>query len=305
MLDAGNAVINGKLYLVAGKDGVGPKRLLRIYDAAADAWTTGAPLPDAYPAVENPSAVAFNGKLYLFGGSTMPFSGAVTNVAVYDPASDAWTLLPQGLSVARGGATAQVFNNEIWVIGGMGNDGVSLSSVEIFNPATGAWRAGPALTMPRDNPGSAVLGGKIYVFGGRTRFASGGEGPDTPTSVEMFNPATNGWSELMNPMPTGRRAPVVAVLNGKALVIGGENANQVFNANEEFDPADNSWRKLSPLPTARHGASGGAIGGTVYVVGGSTAPGIAATAVNEAFTFDGTQPPPVLKYKLFLPVIMR
>jgi large repetitive protein len=305
LLDPGSAVINGKLYLVGGKDGVGPKKLLRIFDPAADTWTTGAPLPDTYPAVENPAAVAFNNKLYLFGGSTMPFSGAVNNIAVYDPANNTWTDLPQKLAVARGGATAQVLNNEIWVMGGMSDNGVSLSSVEIFNPGSGSVRSGPSMSLPRDNPGSAALNGKLYVFGGRTRYAMGGEESGTPRSVEMYDPGTGQWTRLMNDMPTGRRTPVVAVLNGKAIVIGGENLNLVFNAAEEFDPADNTWRRLSPMPTPRHGAGGGTIGSKIYVVGGSTAPGIAATAVNEVFSFDGGGPPPNLPFRLFLPLILQ
>ena len=147
-------------------------------------------------------------------------------------------------------------------MGGMDSDGASLSSVEIFDPATNSWRNGPSMAVARDNPGSAVLNGKIYVFGGRTRFAAGGEVTSTPTSVEMFDPATNTWTELpMSDMPTGRRTPVVGVLGGKAIVIGGENAGQVFNANEEFDPSNNSWRTLSERNlTARHGAAGGTIG---------------------------------------------
>ena len=75
----------------------------------------------------------------------------------------------------------------------------------------------------------------------------------------------------MNEMPVGRRTPVVGVLDGKAIVIGGENAGQVFDDVREFDPADNSWRQAERAePTARHGAAGGVIGDTVYVVGGST-----------------------------------
>ena len=44
----------------------------------------------------------------------------------------------------------------------------------------------------RDNAGSAVLGGKLYVFGGGTRDA-GGYTSLTLTSVEMYDPiATHG-----------------------------------------------------------------------------------------------------------------
>jgi glucose/arabinose dehydrogenase/N-acetylneuraminic acid mutarotase len=305
LVDAGYAVLGNRLYLIAGKDGNGPQNQLRIYDATADAWSTGPALPSGYPAVENPAAVAYAGRLYVFGGSTMPFSGAVTNAAVFDPGTNAWSPLP-AMPTARGGATAQVLNNEIWVMGGMNEGGVSLATVEIFNPQSNNWRGGPAMTTPRDNPGSAVLGGKLYVFGGRTRFAGGGEGLGTPESVEMYDPAAGAWVKLMAEMRTGRRTPVVAVLDGKAIVIGGENNGRVFNAVEEFDPSNPTapWRALSPMPTPRHGAAGGVIGRNIHVVGGSTAPGISATAVHEVFSFN-TGPQLPLDKKLFLPLIMR
>ena len=187
LLDAGSAVINGRLYVAAGKDGVGPKKTLLIYDSAANGWSQGADLPANYPAVENPAGVALNGKVYLFGGSTQPFTGAVANAAVYDPATNQWTDLAP-MATPRGGATAQVLAGKIYVLGGMDGTGASLSSVEVYDPANNSWSAGPAMGKARDNPGSAVLGGKIYVFGGRTRFASGGEEAGTATSVEMFDP---------------------------------------------------------------------------------------------------------------------
>lgn len=286
LLDAGSAVVNGKLYVAGGKDGVGPKTGLQIYDPVANTWSAGAAMPASYPAVENPAGVAYNGKFYLFGGSTQPFTGAVTNAAVYDPGANAWTDLAP-MTMARGGATAQVLNGKIYVIGGMGGDGASLASVEIYDPVANTWAAGIAMSKARDNPGSAVLGGKLYAFGGRTRFASGGEEAATPTSVEMFDPATNAWAPRAS-MPTGRRTPIVGLLEGKAQVVGGENAGAAFAVNEEYDPVANTWRLLSPMPTARHGAAGGTIGTTLYVAGGSTASGIVATNVNEAFSFDST-----------------
>jgi hypothetical protein len=96
------------------------------------------------------------------------------------------------------------------------------------------------------------------------------------------------------------------VLNGKAIVIGGENNNQVFNAVEEFDPsnANEPWRTLSPMPTPRHGAAGGVIRGMIHVVGGSSAPGVAATVAHEVFSLNN-QPPAELNFRLFLPLITR
>jgi N-acetylneuraminic acid mutarotase len=109
-------------------------------------------------------------KLYAFGGSTAPFSGAVANAAVFNPSTGEWTSLPPR-RWPRGGATAKVLDGKIYVVGGMGGDGVSLASVEVFDPATSGWKSAAPMTTRRDNPGSAVLDGDLYVFG---------EGPGTP-----------------------------------------------------------------------------------------------------------------------------
>ena len=284
VLDSGGVALGGKIYVVAGKTSASPISTMRIYDPATGAWTTGPNLPG--PAVENPAATTAGGKLYVFGGSTGPFSGAVTNAAVYDPATNQWSVLPS-MPVARGGATAQSVGGSIYVIGGMDTNGASLASVSTFNTSTNAWGSVAAMSTRRDNPGSAVLNGSIYVFGGRTRNADGTVVDNQLATVERFNPSTGTWSAAA-PMPTARRTMVVAVVNGRALVIGGERKpdGTAFAQNEEYDPLTNTWRTLKPLPTARHGAAGGVVNGVVYVIGGATnASTTSVVAVNEAFSF--------------------
>jgi N-acetylneuraminic acid mutarotase/glucose/arabinose dehydrogenase len=284
VLDAGGATVGGKLYLVGGKNGATHLSSMHIYDPVSDSWTSGPAMPG--PAVENPATVAYNGKIYVFGGSTAPFSGAVSDVRVFDPVSGNWTT-SASMPTARGGATAQVIGTKIYVAGGMGADGSSVASLEIFDPASGTWTSGASLDTRRDNPGSAVSGGKLYVFGGRIRNADGSVVENTLSSVEMYDPASNTWMSKA-PMTTGRRTMVVGTLNGKFQVIGGERKSDgsAFSANEEYDPATDSWRPLKPLPTPRHGAVVATINGVVYVVGGATdAAAGTATNVNEAFSF--------------------
>src|ERR671915_583366 len=74
LLDAGGAAVGGKLYVVGGKTSAGHQSKMYVYDPTTETWTVGRDLPGA--AVENPSLVALDGKLYAFGGSTAPFSGA-------------------------------------------------------------------------------------------------------------------------------------------------------------------------------------------------------------------------------------
>lgn len=309
LLDAGGAVIGGKLYMVAGKNGSSGggdtyQRSLYIFDAAANTWSMGTPLLASYPAVENPAVAALDGKLYMFGGSTAPFSDAVANAAVYDPATATWTELAP-LPVARGGATAQALDGKIYIAGGMDTTGASMNDLLIYDPTTDTYSDGPTMGERRDNPGSAVLGGKLYVFGGRTRNATGDVNP-TLNSVEMFDPATNTWTPRA-PMPTGRRTMVVGTLNGKAQVMGGERSTTTpsgtFSQNEEYDPLTNEWRSLTLMPTGRHGAVAGTIDNRVYVVAGGNQTGSSYTTLNEVFSFEGG--PVTQQLSLFLPLIFR
>jgi glucose/arabinose dehydrogenase/N-acetylneuraminic acid mutarotase len=285
ILDAGGTALAGKLYVVAGKTSAAHLRSMYVYDPGVDTWSTAASLPTAYPAVENPAVVAYNGKLYVFGGSTDAFAGATGASAVFDPATQKWTMLAT-MPTARGGPAAAVIGTKIYVVGGMTATGASLSSLSIYNPSTNTWTTGASMSTRRDNPGAAALGGKLYVFGGRTRNADGTTVDGRLTTVEAYDVGTNSWSAKA-PMPTGRRTMAVGLLNGRAQLMGGEGSTTglPFAANEEYDPVSNSWRPLTPMLTPRHGMAAGTINGVVYTVGGSPVSATGFTAVNEAFTF--------------------
>ncbi|MGB3401558.1 MAG: kelch repeat-containing protein [Microcoleaceae cyanobacterium] len=288
ILDPGSAVVDGKLYLVGGKNANTHVSTVSVYDPGDpfdetdDVWSTAPNLPGA--AVENPAVVSFNGDLYVFGGSTAPFSGAVDNAAVFDPDTASWSTLTD-MPTPRGGATAQVLNGEIYVIGGLGANGASVDTVEIFDPVTGQWSSGTDLQTRRDNPGSAVVDDMLYVFGGRTRNSDGFVENDTLNTIEIYDPVSNLWS-FGTPMPTGRRALSVGTLNNRIQVIGGEAGvgGTSFEQNEEYNPATDTWRTLPSIPTPRHGAGFGTIDDVVYVVGGGPAAGSNFTNVTEGFT---------------------
>ncbi len=141
ILDAGSAVLDSKLYAVAGKTSTDHLRTVYAFTPAGG-WTRLADLPADYPAVENPAVVAYNGKLYVFGGSTDAFSGSVAKAAVYDPAGNSWSMLPD-MGTPRGGPTAQVIGSKIYVAGGM-NGGASLATMESFDLNSQTWQPKPA-----------------------------------------------------------------------------------------------------------------------------------------------------------------
>src|SRR5262249_56155697 len=59
------------------------------------------------------------------------------------------------------------------------------------------------------------------------------------------------------------------MLAGKMYAIGGVGPNRRnTNANEAYDPAQDRWLKLAPMPTPRDHHAIGVLNGKLYVIGG-------------------------------------
>lgn len=126
-------------------------------------------------------------------------------------------------------------------------------------------------------------GGKLYVMGG---LAPGW----TPKGlVYEYDPATDKWTKKKN-MPLLSHHVALAELNGKIYVMGGFVKPQsgptawvpIDNA-WEYDPANDSWKALAPLPTKRGSPNAAVVNGKIYVIGGASVnPGSKETAVHPA-----------------------
>jgi N-acetylneuraminic acid mutarotase len=304
LLDPGYAVLDQVLYLVGGKTSLGHQKTVYAFNPYNNIWESKADLPAEYPAVENPAVIAYDGKLYAFGGSTAPFSGAVAKTAVYDPNLDQWTMLAD-MPTARGGLTAEVLGDMVYVIGGLDAAGDSVSTVEVFDPAAGTWSAGVSLPSARDNAASAVLNGRIFLFGGRLR--SGGSNLEpTLQIVESFGVGDLSWSSAAL-MPTGRRAASAVVVEGRAIIFGGEKTSEggTFTAVEAYDPVEDKWELLTDMPIGRHGAAAGLVGNAVLVVGGGPQGGTSYTADVDRFHFDCEIIQLVQMHDISLPLVFR
>ncbi|XP_061687472.1 kelch repeat and BTB domain-containing protein 12 [Syngnathoides biaculeatus] len=143
-------------------------------------WRSAAPLP--VPLAYH-SVVRLKDRLYVIGGRT-PQSYRIDDepdrlsnrLLEYDPNVNKWTELgPMKYSKYRCSAVA--LNGEIYVMGGIGCEGVDrgqsrrcLDAVEIYNPDGDYWRDGPSLpcsqlSLRTNSSNAGVVGGKIYVCG--------------------------------------------------------------------------------------------------------------------------------------------
>jgi hypothetical protein len=58
----------------------------------------------------------------------------------------------------------------------------------------------------------------------------------------------------------------------------------VFPQKEVYDPRTDTWERLAPMPTPRHGIGAAVLGDRIFVPGGAAVQGFGATGVHEVFT---------------------
>jgi len=284
-----NVVLNNKLYLIGGNAAVltpgaravHPARVLE-YDLAGDKWTQKKQAPFF---ADHMSAAAYNGKIYVFGGTgamRQEDPNATLNTSwEYDPAADTWKALA-AMPSKRTASAATEFGGKIYLIGGSTditsptgqnlNAGLVVGTNDTYDPATNRWESHKVMPTPRNHPAVGVVAGKIYVIGGRIGANNiGGLVASNTDVVEEYSPATDSW-RAMNRMPTPRSGQGWATYNGRIYVAGGEERNYHIEGPlrdvEAFDPATNDWERLPSMPTARHGVNVALFNNRLYVIGG-------------------------------------
>jgi N-acetylneuraminic acid mutarotase len=116
-------VIDGRLYVVGGRDGSIAAHTDRVdvYDPAADAWSLAAPMPTSRGGM---AAGVIEGLLFVAGGEGNPgtASGVFDEVEVYDPVADAWLTLDP-MPNPRHGTAGAVLDGVFFVPGGADVEG--------------------------------------------------------------------------------------------------------------------------------------------------------------------------------------
>ncbi|MCA1697907.1 MAG: hypothetical protein LC790_02990, partial [Actinobacteria bacterium] len=282
-------LLDGRV-LVAGGIGAGgaPLASAELYDPPLGArWAATDGLDQ--PRSAHTGTLLPNGEVLVAGGHTT-FDGNYTfNIAPlasaerYRPASGTWA--PTGALVrARSfhtatllaGTAAQCGANcgKVLVVGGLGRVpgetyAESLRSAELYDPATGQWRATNPMTVSERYWHTATR-----LRDGRVLVVAGADNAGNPlASAEIFNPATESWtpagalsgatSPPASNTPPGARVEHTATLLdrepcgdncGKVLVaggVGGLGAGPSLASAELYDPATGSWTATDSLGQSR------------------------------------------------------
>ena len=124
-----------------------------------------------------------------------------------DAAVETWELIRPTLH--RVGATVAVLRDQMYLVGGVGDDRRFLDSVECGDPDTECWEESTPTLDARSEANVARVSGCLYVIGGGARNARGGF--SFLRSAERFDPVTGWWEAL--PDMTVTQARVVAAIH--------------------------------------------------------------------------------------------
>jgi N-acetylneuraminic acid mutarotase len=270
--------LDGKIYVLGGFNASsGVVRSVRIYDAATCVWSDG---PDLPLAVHHANAAVAGGTLYVLGSMQGGSFTPIGDAWAWNPSTDAgWTPrapMPEGTQ--RGSAVVGEIDGRIYVAGGL-RAGAS-GALSAYSIADDAWdTALPPLPRLTDHACGGVVGGKLYVVGGRA-------GSTMANSARVFEYTPGGdWVEKTS-MPTARGGTACGIHGDRIVVVGGEGnpgtASGVFPQVDAYTVSADRWDPLEPMPTPRHGMGAAVVDGVLYVPGGASREAFGAVSTHEA-----------------------
>ena len=170
---------------------------------------------------------------------------------------------------------------KFYVFGGLAAGWTPRGLVYEYDPGGDQWTKKKNMALSSHHVALVEYKGKIYVFGGFVKPATGPTAWVPIDNVWEYDPNADSWKALA-PLPTKRGSANAVVHEGKIYVIGGAGLHpgsketavhparphRSLGTNEVYDPATNTWETRQPMPTARNHAAAGMVNNKIYVIGG-------------------------------------
>ena len=294
--------IDGKLWFFGGalQDVYGPgSKKVKYFDPVSNAWQFK---PDMLDWRWYPSVIQLpNSKILTVGGGGLNNPIRTNKSEIYDPAT--------GVSFFT---DTIAIGNEVSPIVVLYNGKVLMTHrpPQLFDPVTNQWNlAGSFVQSPRMPNGDhsdcelvLMPDGEAIAIGYKT-FTAGVYG----TFIERYNPLSDSWSLGNSILPIRSRAKTVLLPDKKILVIGGFKENPAdttatntygyMNLCDMYDPATDSWRRLSRINYNREYHCNTILipDGRIIAVGGEGQPGneppfSVVEAFKPPYLFRGVRP---------------
>ena len=116
---------------------------------------------------------------------------------------------------AFGGAK---FDGRYYLVGGMRENFTIVTTCDVFDFATQTFSQIAAPSRPRLSPSLVELGGRLYLAGGSSPKLDG-EGLEPNRSIEVYDPAADRWTTLLEEIPVSPRHMRMKAFRGRLLLI--------------------------------------------------------------------------------------
>ena len=121
-----------------------------------------------------------------------------------------------------------------------------VATVDVYDPSTNTWAAGPPLLEPRRVASAVTLpDGRVLVIGG--------EEQSDQRKTEIFDPAAGTWTPAANTFAEHAGISSFVLDDGRVLFLGAGNYSSQWPGGEIFDPTTGTW-KLTANPHEVGGA---------------------------------------------------
>jgi hypothetical protein len=268
---------------------------------AQSGWTPKASLP--WP-VQEIYATVWNGRIVTAGGLKLTANQPLhveDRVAVYDPATDAWSEAAR-MREPRHHPMLATVRDQLWLVGGYARTEAgewvnSAKAWRLDNPDPRArWATAVDLPSPQAEAVGVVIGERLHLIGGRSPAgeanAAWADHADVDTH-RVYDAASLRW-ETLRPLPMARNSSAGALLDGAVWVAGGRTVRGGGTGRlDRYDPVADRWDTLAPIPVSPAGQQVGgglamaAAGGRLVAFGGEWfAPGGGGGVFPETWIYD-------------------
>lgn len=247
----GAAALGGNLFVGGGEISCGGTAFcqtekVEMYAPSTKTWSQVSSLSQARKGLAFASDEA-SGLLYALGGvdcggDCSALSAKYLGTAeVYNPATQAWTLLPP-MPTPRADLSAGVVDSKLYAVGGCGGEGnlencSPLAVVEMYDPATNTWTSVSPLVQPRHGFTLGTYGSQLIIAGGSSSVGMDAASAATnlTKTVDVFDVGDSLWYPLTR-MPDPREGLVAGNLfvGISMLLISGETADASLSATNEY-----------------------------------------------------------------------
>lgn len=227
-------------------------------------WSELAPLPERRAAH---AAVVVDSLIYIIGGQGGQQHHSSDEFWSYNPETDTWNTDLPPLNNPRSSLTAVVMGDTILVFGGRHMSNIE-DVVERYVIGAASWEEIGNMPEPRLGLGSAVIDGKVYLFGGKT---STGMFVLPTDQVDVFDPLMNEWTEGP-PLNQARTDFGNSSMENTIICAGGSSVDPLSDV--EILEDQTAWTEIAPLDEPRSNSSAVFLDGQFVLLGGYTSEGL-------------------------------